>query len=966
MRIEIPELCVVALVGVTGSGKSTFAATHFKPTEVLSSDYFRALVSDDENDQNATAAAFDTLYYVANKRLDRGLLTVIDATNVQKNARAAVLNLAKEQNCLAAAIVLDIPERVCRQRNEQRPDRDFGAHVISRQSQQLRGSIKSLRKEGFRYVYVLTEEDLSDVEIVRTKMWSDKKDEPGPFDIIGDVHGCYDELCALLEKLGYAVDKDNHRAAPPEGRTAVFVGDLCDRGPKNVDVLRLVMSMTGSGAAYCVAGNHDVKLLRKLKGSDVQLTHGLDVTVAELQAQPPEFVDEVIRFLDGLLSHYVFDNGKLVVSHAGLIEKYQGRASGRVRSFCLYGDTTGETDEYGLPVRLPWARDYRSAALVVYGHMAVPEVEMINNTVCIDTGCVFGGKLTGFRYPEKQIVQVPADKEYYAPIKPLGVQSPLVSNPSVPAGFSMSSSPFLPVNPTASSNRAASSNPTLSSCPSLSSRHRQDLPNLSPNPGAEAGLSSCHRQDLPTPVADDVLNIDDVTGRRRLFTRLRSNIAIEAENSAAALEVMSRFAADPHWLIYLPPTMSPCETSPLPGYLEHPAEAFAYYKKRGITQVVCEQKHMGSRAVIVLCRDREVAARRFHMTDGSRGIIHTRTGRHFFPDAQTEEALLARLDAQLTTSGFWTDFGTDWVCLDTELMPWSAKAQELLEKQYAPVGLAGRMGLSAAVESLVKADSLLADKGDMPELVARYEQREQALELYIQAYRRYCWDVTTLDDYRIAPFHLLATEGATHCDRTHLWHMDTIAQYIVGNDPIFMATNHLLVDLTDEASVSAGITWWEELTESGGEGMVVKPLNFIATRGNELTHRTKDEVFTHASVDGSQSPTVELTHRTKDEVFTHASVDDARSPTVELFQPAVKCRGREYLRIIYGPEYLLGGNLDRLKSRSLSKKRTLAINEFALGMESLERFVRGDPLYAVHECVFAVLALESEPVDPRL
>ncbi len=472
MRIEIPELSVVALVGVSGSGKSTFAKRFFKPTEVLSSDYFRALVSDDENNQQVSAQAFDALYYIANKRLELGLLTVIDATNVQNEARASVLRLAKEQNCFAVAIVLDMPEKLCRERNEKRPDRDFGAHVITRQSAQLRRSIRSLQKEGFRYVYVLNhEEDLSGVEIVRTPLWNDKKNETGPFDIIGDIHGCYDELCTLLQKLGYTVDKEHHSASSPEGRRAVFLGDLCDRGPDNIGVLRLVMGMVEAGSAYCVAGNHDEKLRKKLRGAQGQLTHGLDKTIEQLSTQSDEFVQRVKLFLDSLISHYVFDNGKLVTAHAGLKEAYQGRGSGRVRSFCLYGDTTGETDEYGLPVRLPWANEYRGKATVVYGHTPVPEVEAVNNTFCIDTGCVFGGRLSAFRYPEKETVQVPAAREYYAPAKPF-LDKPVIN--------------------------------------------------------------------------DDVLSIDDVSGQKHLATRLRRGIKINAENSAAALELMSRFAADPH------------------------------------------------------------------------------------------------------------------------------------------------------------------------------------------------------------------------------------------------------------------------------------------------------------------------------------------------------------------------------------------------------------------------------------
>jgi protein phosphatase len=431
----------------------------------------------------------------------------------------------------------------------------------------------------------------------------------------------------------------------------------------------------------------------------------------------------------------------------------------------------------------------------------------------------------------------------------------------------------------------------------------------------------------------DVLNINDVSGQKYLSTRLRRSIKINAENSAAALEVMSRFAADPHWLIYLPPTMSPCETSRLPGYLEYPAEAFEYYKTRGVGKVVCEQKHMGSRAVIVLCKDAESAAKRFKVNDGSFGIIYTRTGRRFFDDAETQNAVLARLQAVLAASGFWSGFNTDWVCLDTELMPWSAKARNLLETQYAPVGRSGRSGLFAAIDAIGKASAVLdgrdenaeanaqaqsGQKVDLHALLLRYQARAEALNLYTDSYRRYCWDVKGLDDYRIAPFHILATEGKTWFGENHIWHMETIAKYMTGTDPVFVATAHMPVDLLDEISVAAGVKWWEELTASGGEGIVVKPYDFIATKG------------------------------------------------AELLQPAVKCRGREYLRIIYGPEYMLDDNLARLKKRSLSKKRRLALAEFALGVESLERFARAEPLYRVHECVFGVLAMESEPVDPRL
>lgn len=856
--IEIPNLCVVALVGATGSGKSTFARRYFKETEVLSSDFFRGLVSDDENDQSATGAAFDSLYYIANKRLEAGKLTVIDATNVQKNAREQVLRLAKEQNCHAVAIVLDFPPEVCLERNGQREGRNYPAHVIQNHTRDLRRSLRHLKKEGFRFVYVLRSPEEADaIEIVRTPLWNDKREETGPFDIIGDIHGCYDELCTLLSQMGYTVDAENCMAIPPTGRKAVFLGDLCDRGPKSVEVLRLVMRMVEAGNALCVPGNHDIKLLKYLRTGKATLTHGLDITVEQLEAQPEDFRKEAADFIDGLISHYVLDDGKLVVAHAGLKEKLQGRGSGRVRQFCLYGETTGETDEFGLPVRLNWAEEYRGKALVVYGHTPSTQVQSLNNTVCVDTGCVFGGKLTAYRYPEGETVQVTALWQYYEPAKPL---------------------------------------------------------------------------DHDMQVQGDMLNIRDVLGKRIISTRLYRNITVQEENAAAALEIMSRFAADPHWLIYLPPTMSPCETSKLPDYLEHPLEAFEYYRSRGIKQVVCEQKHMGSRAVIILCRDAETAKERFGVLDGSTGLIYTRTGRHFFEEAhrELEQQILDRLRSQLTATDFWGEYSTDWICLDTELMPWSAKAQKLLVEQYAPAGRAGRSGLQNAVAALEQAAQLQThtfaveerasgQNVDLRAVLENYKQRRESLDQYTDAYRQYCWPVASIEDYRIAPFHILATEGKVWSGESHLTHMAVIRRHMTGADPLFMATNHIQVDLDDEASVQDGVNWWLTLTGSGGEGMVVKPMNFIS-------HSEKGE----------------------------------------LLQPAVKCRGKEYLRIIYGPEYTLGVHLERLKKRSLGKKRRLALSEFALGMESLERFVAKEPLYRTHECVFAVLAMESEPVDPRL
>jgi protein phosphatase len=808
-------------------------------------------VWDDENAQAATNDAFDVLHYIARKRLAAGRLTVVDATNVQPESRKPLVELAREFHVLPVAIVLNIPEKICHERNQNRPDRQFGPHVVRNQSQQLRRSIRGLEREGFRHVFVLSSPDeVSAVAITRQPLWNNLKHEHGPFDIIGDVHGCYEELTTLLARLGYGLqdDPEGTRAIPTDGRTAVFVGDLVDRGPRIPEVLRLVMRMVDEGTAFCVPGNHDMKLMRKMKGRDVQLTHGLADSIAQLDRETPEFKKQVVTFLDDLVSHYVFDDGKLVVAHAGMKEEMQGRGSGKVRDFALYGETTGETDEYGLPVRYNWAAEYRGKAMVVYGHTPVAEPEWLNRTINIDTGCVFGGKLTALRYPERELISVPALRTYYESAKP-----------------------FLA--------------PT-DAAPALRAQQQQD----------------------------DLLDIEDVLGKRLIHTRLHRNITIREANATTALEVISRFAANPKWLIYLPPTMSPCATSKRDDLLEHPEEAFAYYFHEGVHKVVCQQKHMGSRAVLVICRDADTARKRFGVLEQEIGVCYTRTGRRFFNDPVLECQFLERVRSAVERAGIWESLKTDWVCLDCELMPWSAKAQELLRQQYAPTGAAARAGLPLAVTALNQAVQI----PEIAALLESYKQRREAADLYVDAYRQYCWTVHSLADLKLAPFHLLASEGGVHTAKNHIWHMETLAAICHADQELLLATPFQVVDLTKADDQAKGIQWWEELTARGGEGMVVKPLEFIAKGAKGLA------------------------------------------------QPAVKVRGREYLRIIYGPEYTIPENLTRLKSRGLGAKRSLALREFALGIEALERFAHEEPLRRVHECVFGVLALESEPVDPRL
>ncbi|GAA2246538.1 hypothetical protein GCM10010368_09940 [Streptomyces roseiscleroticus] len=614
--------------------------------------------------------------------------------------------------------------------------------------------------------------------------------------------------------------------------------------------------MVAAGTALCVPGNHENKLGRWLKGRKVQLTHGLAETVEQLEGESEEFRARVREFVDGLVSHYVLDGGRLVVCHAGLPEKYHGRTSGRVRSHALYGDTTGETDEFGLPVRYPWAEDYRGRAAVVYGHTPVPTATWLNNTICLDTGAVFGGRLTALRWPERELVDVPAERVWYEPARPLATEAP----------------------------------------------------------GGHEGRP---------------LDLADVHGRRTVETRHAGRIAVREENAAAALEVMSRFAVDPRLLPYLPPTMAPTATSKVEGYLEHPTEAFEQYRQDGVERVVCEEKHMGSRAVALVCRDAEVARERFGAGGGETGSLYTRTGRPFFDDPAVTEEVLGRVREAVTAAGLWDGLGTDWLLLDAELLPWSLKAAGLLRKQYAAVGAAAGAAFPGALAAL---EGAAARGVDVSGLLARQRGRAADAAAFTEAYRRYCWPTDGLEGVRLAPFQLLAVQGRSLAALPHDEQLALIDR-MVGHDGsgLLRTTRRLYVDTGDAESVRAGVDWWLEMTGRGGEGMVVKPVGAVVRSGSPRS--------SEAGSGGGKG---------------------------RLVQPGVKCRGREYLRIIYGPEYTRPDNLARLRGRFLDHKRSLALREYALGLEALDRLAGGEPLWRVHEAVFGVLALESEPVDPRL
>ena len=379
------------------------------------------------------------------------------------------------------------------------------------------------------------------------------------------------------------------------------------------------------------------------------------------------------------------------------------------------------------------------------------------------------------------------------------------------------------------------------------------------------------------------------------------------------MEFRSRFAIDPRWLIYVPPTMAACPTAPDGPFLEYPTQALDFYASRGVTELVVEEKHMGSRALMVVAKDVDAARARFGVEDGKQGVVYTRTGRPFFKHDKEEAEVIARVSGAMQAAGLWDELATDWVLLDAELMPWSAKAQELVRKQYAPTVAAARTSAETLLVALEQAKSIEG----LDDLGGTTRARLENANAMGNAIDGYCWDTNSIDDLRIAPFHILATEGHVHTDKPHVWHMETIAR-LSDHDPILQPTGWRKIDASSEADRRDVSQWWEEHTAKGGEGFVFKPNAFVQ-RGEK-----------------------------------------------GLIQPAMKVRGRDYLRIIYGPDYDMKQNIDRLRNRGLGRKFSMADREFRLGLEGLHQFVEGKPLSKVHLCALGVLALESEPVDPRL
>lgn len=859
MQFKLLDGAIVLLIGPSNSGKTTLlqslvASGQLLESEIISSDYFRQLVADvdyidfsavaKENEdivyeayQRISEQAFNALHTIVEARATLNKVSFIDATNLRSFERAKYFEIAKRHHVPVQALILTTPKDQLLARDSLR-ENPRGHKRVLQQLNTFKYELKTIKKEPFANIITVQDEE---VEIIRKPNELTLEIENG-FDIIGDIHGCYDEMLMLVKELGY--EQQNDVYVHPAGRRLISVGDIMSRGPKSIETMQFWLKQIDAGLSYMTDSNHGWKIARWLGGQTLALNHGDELVEQEFAEYTKVHGIEAAEELKGRLasmllkapSHYILTKDtitKAVVTHAGIKDHYIGKQSKGISDFCRYGDIQ-QTDRSSKPVRGDWFTQHKTSELIIWGHDVKVQPFKANRTINIDQGAVFGGKLTAFQYPEQTFVSVKASENYAGTL----------DNPIIEA----KNKRFSPPNVTQFSN----------------------------------GFT--------------------------VHTSKDEQITIPKENALAAMDTFSHYTLPLEQVIYIPPTMSPTpQTSALADYLEHPIEAFHYYKKNGITKMIAEKKHMGSRAVIFIAKNKEVA--RELINSDSLGYITTRTGRAFFEQEQ-QQRMVAKIHAELLAKNYFEQFNTTFVLMDAEILPWNLKAHRLIDQQYETVAENAVMDRQKLIEKLK-----ITEHVDVTSWLEEYTHKYKNAVRFDAVFKNYCWPTNELVGIQIAPFHILAHSSSTNFHQPHSWHMQMNA-LLAENSSLFIATEYRLIESEqDEQEI---INWWQNMTENGHEGIVIKPFDFLAH------HKGK------------------------------------------LLQPAIKVRGREYLRIIYGMDYTDETIMKRLKQRNPSRKMKNALLEFKLGLEGISRFVGLESSTRVHECALATLALESDPIDPRL
>lgn len=859
MQFKLLKGAIVLLIGPSNSGKTTLlqslvASSQLLETEIISSDYYRQLVADvdfidfsavskDDEDivyeeyQRISEQAFNVLHTIVEARSKLNKVSIIDATNLRSFERAIYFEIAKRHHVPVLALILNTPKDQLLARDSLR-ENPRGHKRVLQQLNTFKYELKTINKEPFAKVYTVKDED---VEIVRepNKLYLEIEDG---FDIIGDIHGCYDEMLVLLKELGYKQQGDVY--VHPAGRRLISVGDIMSRGPKSIETMQFWLKQIEAGLSYMTDSNHGWKIARWLDGQNVTLNYGDELVEQEFSTYEKEHGEEqtqalknrFAKMLFNAQSHYILTKNKItkaVVTHAGIKDHYIGKQSKHISDFCRYGDIQ-QTDSSSKPIRGDWFTQHKTSELIIWGHDVKLQPFKANRTINIDQGAVFGGELTAFQYPEQTFISVNSYANY--------------------AG-------------------------TLDN-PILEAKNKRFSPP----------------------------NVTQFINGFTVHTSNDEQITIPKENALAAMDTFSHYTLPLEQVIYIPPTMSPTpQTSALPDYLEHPVEAFNYYKKNGITKMIAEKKHMGSRAVIFIAKNKDVAKELIN--SDSLGYITTRTGRAFFEQEQ-QQRIVELIHAELIAKNYFEQFNTSFVIMDAEILPWNLKAQRLIDQQYETVAENALMDRHKLMEKLH-----ITEHVDVTSWLEEYKHKYKNAAKFDAVFKNYCWSTNELSGIQIAPFHILAHSSSTNFHQPHSWHMQ-MNELLAENSSLFIATEYRLIESEqDEQEI---INWWQNMTEDGHEGIVVKPIDFLAY------HKGK------------------------------------------LLQPAIKVRGREYLRIIYGMDYTNEAFMKKLKQRNPSRKMKNALLEFKLGLEGISRFVSLESSTRVHECALATLALESDPIDPRL
>ncbi|MCM3388149.1 polynucleotide kinase-phosphatase [Ureibacillus chungkukjangi] len=861
MEITLPYAGIVLLVGPSNSGKSSFLKQQINkgrilPSEVISSDDYRIRVGDVEfidwshrwkdvseslfdEYQRISQEAFSLMEATIEARCRLNKMSIVDATHLYADDRKRYIELGKKHHVPVMTLVLDVGQEELLERDKLR-ENPRGSKRIKQQYQTFKREKRFIKKEGYLASYFIS--DVSEVEVIRKTQNPLHLEVGNGIDIIGDIHGCYDEMIELLERLGY--EKDHQSLyVHPEGRRFLSLGDIMSRGPESLKTMEFFMRHVNENLAYMIDSNHGWKIARWLEGKNVTLNHG-DELVEEELARNGETGDitqlkqELKTFLLRAPSHYVLTKNNvptLVCTHAGIKDDFIGKQSYDISDFCRYGDNEG-LDETGKPIRKDWTIHHKTSTLIVWGHDPKLKPLVVNNTINIDQGVVFGGELTAFRYPEQEFVAVQAKQDYSG-----GHNNPLIEL----------------------------------------KKKRLNPPNIAKF-------------------------IDGFS----ILTEHIGSVKVPKEYGLASIDSVSHFTVPIEELVYIPPTMSPPpKPSSIEGYLEHPREAIEYYRSLGINQMVAEKKHMGSRGILYLFKDKE-AGRKFVGRE-TLGVIYTRTGRRFF-DLETEDIILSRINQSLTANDYFNKYETEFLLVDAEIMPWNLKAKELISSQYAHVAENAILDRSLLKNKL---EGAAYNNENLNTWLKEYDEMLVNAQVFMDVFQKYCWEINDLNQIQIAPFHILAHSNETFFDKPHTWHMKMNKEF-AQMDKLFVKTEFMVIG--DAASEEEVIKWWDEITSDGHEGIVIKPETFIA--------KSKER----------------------------------------LIQPAIKVRGRKYLNIIYGMDYLQPDNLARLKQRNVGKKQKLALKEFSLGVEGIQRLVNGESIERIHECVLGTLAMEADPVDPRL